>query len=145
MFNWLQNIFVYYLSLLFICLFPSLSICLFTLRGWTFLWALLGKLIIWAKCVTLTILAKTLRKIDKYFSYVRRNRLENSFTYLRYFVTFLFFVFIEKITWYLGKVSKKVKSERVRSWTDAQSSCFGFTSFNVPFCLLPATTNKLLL
>ena len=91
--EWLQNIFVYSLSLLFISLFPSLSIYLFTLRKWTFPWALSGKLIIWAKCVTLTVLAKILRKIDKYFSFVKSNLRESSFTYLRHFVTFLFFYF----------------------------------------------------
>ena len=39
----------------------------------------------------------------------------------------------------------KVKTEGVSSCIDAQSSCLGFTSFNVPPCLVPKTTDKLLL
>ena len=50
-----------------------------------------------------------------------------------------------KIISYLSKVNKKVKTERVSNWIDAQSSCFGFTSFNVFPCLLLKTTDKLLL
>ena len=64
---------------------------------------------------------------------------------LKAFRNYSFSCFHWKITWHLGKVNKEVKSERVRNWIDAQSSCFGFTSFNVPSCLLPKTTNKLLL
>ena len=81
--------FFYSLLLLFVYLFLSLSICLITLRGWTFPWAFWGKLITLAKCVTLTILAKTLRKIDKYFSFAKSNLHENSFRHLRHFVIFL--------------------------------------------------------
>ena len=123
--EWLQNIFGYSLSLLFICLFPLLSTYLFTLRGWTFPWVFSGKLITWAKYVTLAIFAKTLKAFRNF--------------------SLFFFCFHWKITWHLGKVNKKVKSERVRNWIDARFSCFGFTSFNVPSCLLPKTTNKLLL
>ena len=61
-----------------------------TLRGWIFLWALSQKLI------TLTIFAKSLRKIDKYLPFAKRNLHENSFTHLRDFLTFVLFVFIEK-------------------------------------------------
>ena len=50
-----------------------------------------------------------------------------------------------KITWHLGKANKKVKTERVSNWIDAQSSCLGLTSFNVPSCWLPKTTDYLLL
>ena len=50
-----------------------------------------------------------------------------------------------KIIWYLSKGNKKVKTERVSNWIDAQPSCFGFTSFNVFPCLLPKMTDKLLL
>ena len=67
-----------------------------TLREWIFPWALSRKLITWAKCETLTILAKAPRKIDKYFPFAKSNLRKNSFTQLRDFVTFLFFVFIEK-------------------------------------------------
>ena len=38
----------------------------------------------------------------------------------------------EKITWYLGKVYKKAKTERVGNGIDAQSFCLRFTSFNLP-------------
>ena len=137
--------FVYFLSLLFICLFPSLPICLFTLRGWTFRWTLSEKLITWAKYVTLTILAKTPRKIDKYISNCKVKSTRKFLHALKAFRNFSFFCFPWKITWHLDKVNNKVKSERVRNWIDAQSSCLGFTSFNVPSCLLPKTTNKLLL
>ena len=34
--------------------------------------------------------------LDKYFSFAKSNLSGNSFTYLRHFVTFLFFVFIKK-------------------------------------------------
>ena len=101
--EWLQNIFGYSLSLLFICLFPLLSTYLFTLRGWTFPWVFSGKLITWAKYVTLAIFAKTLKAF-------------------RNFSLFFFFCFHWKITWHLGKVNKKVKSERVRNWIDARVS-----------------------
>ena len=70
---------------------------------------------------------------------------EISFTHLRHFLIFLFFCFHWKITWHLGKVDKNVKNERVSNWFDAQSSCSEFTSFNVTPCLLPKTTDKLLL
>ena len=104
-----------------------------TLRGWIFPWALSQKLI------TLTIFAKSLRKIDKYLPFAKRNLHENSFTHLRDFLTFVCFRW--KITWHLGKLNKKVKNERVSNWADTQSSCLGFTSFNVSPCLLPKRTD----
>ena len=55
----------------------------------------------------------------------------------------MFVCFDWKITWHLDKINKKVKTERVASWIDAQSSCF--MSFNIPPSLLPKITNKLLL
>ena len=117
-----------------------------TLRGWIFPWTLSRKLITWIKCVTLTILAKTSKKIDKYFLFAKSNLRENSFTHLRHFQTFLLFAyFYKKITWHLGKVNKKVNTERVSNWIDAQSSWSGFTSFDVLPCSLPKTTEKLLL
>ena len=48
---------------------------------------------------------------------------------------FSFVCFHGKITWHLSKVNKKVKTERISSWIDAQSSCLVFKSFNVPPCL----------
>ena len=43
----------------------------------------------------------------------------------------IYFRFIECWqTWHLGKVNKKVKTEK-ESAIDAESSCLGFTSFNV--------------
>ena len=60
----------------------------------------------------------------------------------------IYFVFIEclyvHLFWHLGKVSKKVTTERDSSWIDAYFSCLGFTSFNVPPCLLPKATNKII-
>ena len=61
------------------------------------------------------------------------------------FSNFSFLCFHWKITWHLGKVTKIVKTERVSNWIDAQSSCLGFPSFNVPASWLPKRTNKLLL
>ena len=55
----------------------------------------------------------------------------------------MFVCFDWKITWHLDKINKKVKTERVSSWIDAQSSCL--ISFNIPPSLLPKITNKLLL
>ena len=89
------------------------------------------------------------------------------FTLSRYFFTFLFPIcqaksgrkflhalqafpnfslvcFQWNITLNLGKVNK-VKSERVSNWIDAQCSCLGFTSFNIPPFLLPKMTDELLL
>ena len=56
-----------------------------------------------------------------------------------------FCLFSLKNNLHLGKVNKKIKTEWVSSWIDAQSSCLGFTSFNVPSCLLSKTPNKVLL
>ena len=124
------------------------------------------------KFVALTIIAKTLRKID--FPFGKSNLRENSFAHLalswrrplsyrnqsidwflydnglrhervKAFPNFSFVCFHCKITWHLGKVTKKNKTERVSNWIDAQSSCLGFPSFSVPTCWLPKTTNKLLL
>ena len=123
--------FVYSLSLKFICVFPFFSTYLSTLHGWTFPWVLSGKVITWAKYITLTIFAKTPRKTDKYFSFAKSNLHENSFTHLRHFVTFPFFWFHWKITWHLGKVnSPRVLSSRVST---------------PPSCLPLKTTNKLFL
>ena len=61
------------------------------------------------------------------------------------FSNFSFLCFHWKITWHLGKVTKIVKTERVSNWIDAQSSCLGFPSFNVPASWFPKRTNKLLL
>ena len=54
------------------------------------------KLITWTKWVTLTILTKTSRKIDKYLLYAKSSLRKNFFTHLRHLLTFLLFVFIEK-------------------------------------------------
>ena len=67
-----------------------------TLRELIFPWILSRKFITWAKCVTLTILAKTPKKIDKYFQITKSNLPKNFFTHLKHFLTFLLFVFIEK-------------------------------------------------
>ena len=72
------------------------------------------------------------------------NLCKSSFTYLRHFPNFSFVCFYRELTWFLGKVKKKVKTEGVSNWTDAQSSCFGFRSFNVAPCLLPKLTVKIL-
>ena len=64
---------------------------------------------------------------------------------IKAFPNFSFACFHWKITWHLRKVNKKVKGERVSNWIDAQSSCLGFTSFNLSLCLLSKTTDKLLL
>ena len=44
---------------------------------------------------------------------------------LRHFLTFIFVCFHWKITWYLGKVNKKVKTERASNWIDTKSLCLG--------------------
>ena len=64
---------------------------------------------------------------------------------IKAFPNFSFACFHWKITWHLRKVNKKVKGERISNWIDAQSSCLGFTSFNLSLCLLSKTTDKLLL
>ena len=108
--------FFYSLSLLFICLFASLSICLFTLRGWTFPLALSEKLIAWAKCVTLIILAK----FSQIFLIHQVKSTRKILHTLKAFRNFSFFCFHWKITWHLGKVNKKVNTETVRNWTDTR-------------------------
>ena len=105
---------------------------LFSIFHVIFFCSIVRKLITWAKCETLTVLAKTSRKTDKYFPFAKSNLRESFFTNLRHFLTFLLFVFILKITWHLGKVNKKGKTERVSNLIEAQLSCFGFTSFKVP-------------
>ena len=105
---------------------------LFSIFHVIFFCSIVRKLITWAKCETLTVLAKTSRKTDKYFPFAKSNLCESFFTNLRHFLTFLLFVFILKITWHLGKVNKKGKTERVSNLIEAQLSCFGFTSFKVP-------------
>ena len=67
-----------------------------TLRRWVFSWALSRKLITWAKCLTLTILAKTSGKIGKCFAFAMSNLRENIFSRLSHFLTFLLFVFVKK-------------------------------------------------
>ena len=42
---------------------------------------------------------------------------------LKAFHIFSFVCFHWKKTWYLGKVNKKVKTERVRNWIEAHFSC----------------------
>ena len=90
-----------------------------------FFCSIVQKLITWAKCENLIILAKTLRKTDK-----STRKLLHA---LNAFPNFAFVCFHWKIICHLGKVSKKVKTERVSNLIDAQFSCLGFTSFNVPF------------
>ena len=48
------------------------------------------------KCVTLTNLAKTPKKIDIYFLFAKSNLRENSFMHLRHFLTLLLFIFMKK-------------------------------------------------
>ena len=67
-----------------------------TLRESIFPWGLSRNFITWAKWATLAILAKTRKKIDKYFQFAKSNLPGNSFTRLKHFVIFLMFVFIEK-------------------------------------------------
>ena len=112
-----------------------------TLCGWIFQCAFSRKLITWAKSVTLTILAKTASK-----NTIRQVKSTGKLLRaLKGFPNFLFVCFHWKIIWYLCKVNKRVKNERVSNWTDVQSSCWGCTSFNVPPCLLPKKTGKSLL
>ena len=56
----------------------------------------------------------------------------------------MFICFDWKIPGHFDKINKEVKTERVSSWTEAQYSCLGFTSFSIPPSLLPKTTDKLL-
>ena len=49
-------------------------VILSALHGWIFTWTL--------SCITLTILAKTPRKFDKYFPFAKSNLRENSITHL---------------------------------------------------------------
>ena len=44
---------------------------------------------------------------------------------LQAFHNFYFVYFHWKATWHLGKINKKVKTERVNNWTESQSSCLG--------------------
>ena len=74
----------------------KILLILSTLRRWIFQWALSWKLITWAKCVTLTILTKTPRKIDKYFLFGKSNTHKNFCIHLKHFLTFLLFISIEK-------------------------------------------------
>ena len=68
--------------------------------------------------------------------YPLRKSMQNFLHGLKASPNFSFFCFHWKLTRHLGKVNKKVK--RVSNWIDTQ-----FTSFNVPPCLLPKTTDKL--
>ena len=129
-FSFSASVFSYYLTtlsmycsiLIFLMKTHFHLLFLSTLRGWAFPWALLQKLITWLKCVPLTILAKTPRKIDKYFPFAKSNLRKNSFTHLKHFVTVCF---LKKLTCHLGKVNKNAQTERVSNWIDAQSSCWG--------------------
>ena len=67
------------------------------------------KLIARTKCVTLTILSKNPRKIDKYFPFAKSNLCENSLTHLKHFLTFLLFVFIEKQPDISAKYPRKLR------------------------------------
>ena len=71
--------------------------------------------------------------------YFARIYVKNSLIHLA-FPGFSFVNFHWKITWYFGKVNKKIKTERISCWTDAQ-----FTRFNVRPCSLSKTNDKLLL
>ena len=88
---------------------------------------------------------KNLGKIDKYFPFRQVKSTRKFFHALKVFLNFYFVCFHWKIAWHLGKVNKKVKTDRISNWIDAQSSSLGFTSLNAPPCLLPKTTDKLLL
>ena len=44
-----------------------------------------------------------------------------------------------------SKINLVKTNKKVSNWTDAQPFCLGLTVFNFPPCLLPKTTNKLLL
>ena len=70
------------------------------------------------------------QKLCRYFPFAKSNLRENLFTQLTHFLIFLV-CFYRKITWHFRKVKKKVKTERVSNWTDAQSSCLKLASFNV--------------
>ena len=100
--------------------------------------------ITWAKCVTLIIFAKTSRKLTN-ISHSPSESTRKFIDALKAFFNFSFVCFHWKITWHLGKVNKKFKTWRVSNWIDAQPSCLGCASFNVPPCLLSKTTDKLLL
>ena len=98
----------------------SLLLYLFALRGWIVPWALSQKLITSAKCVTLAILAKTPRKIGKCFPFAKFKSTQKFLDALKTFFSFSFVCFQWKITWYLGKVNKKVKTESQQlNWRSA--------------------------
>ena len=127
--EWLQKIFVYSLSYYFFVYFFFV---------WTFIsWSSSPPLLFnWlhfevAYYPLLNIFCEKLR--------------ENSFTHLA-FPNFSFVCFHWKITWHIGKVNRKIKTERVNNWIDAQSSCLGSrVSTPPPPCLILKTTDKLLL
>ena len=101
------------------------------LHGWVFLWALSRKLITWAKCATLVILAKNPWENWQKFP-IRQVKSTWKFLHaLKAFPRFSFVYFHLKIIWHFGKVNEKGKKERVSNWIDAQSSCLRLTSFNV--------------
>ena len=64
---------------------------------------------------------------------------------LETFSNFSFVCLHWTITWHLGKVKMKVKTDRVSNWITAQSRVWGSqVSTSLP-CLLPKMTDKLLL
>ena len=60
------------------------------------------------------------------------------------FIECLYMYFFGKNNLTSWQSKQKVKTVRVSNWIDAQFSCLRFTNFNVPPCLLPKTTDKLL-
>ena len=100
-----------------------------TVCGWIFPWAFSWTLITWAKCVTLTILAKNLRKTDNYFPFRQVKSTRKFFHALKVFLNFSFVCFHWKIAWHLGKVNKKVKTDRISNLNWRSVLVFGFHEF----------------
>ena len=83
-----------------------------TLHGWILPWAFSRKLITWARFVTLAILWKTPRKIDRYYPFAEFKSTQKFLHALKKFFDFSFVCFHCKKTSHFGKVNKKVKTER---------------------------------
>ena len=74
------------------------------------------------------------------------NLRKNFFThFLRYFLTFFSVCFHCKICWSLGKVNNTVKTERESTFELMLSPCVWVDGLQCPPCLLPKTTDELLL
>ena len=64
--------------------------------------------------------------------FTKSNLRENSFTHLRYFLTFLLLVLLKNNLTSQQSTHESSEQRESANWIDAQSLCLGFTSFNAP-------------